>query len=1216
MARQQYGTTPWGRWFIDVLDSYNLGDRLGRGKTIANTGKVLSFDIDEDTVTAKVAGNYSPFYKVQIEFPILDADSQTEIVKIIKNNPAILSDLVQGNLPIEFLELLKSKKIDLIPNQWGQMRKKCNCLDDVGTCKHIAALYFVLTRHIDADPYILFTLRGIDLKSIAAQYGAEFEFKLQAPFVIKQKDVSINSVKKHLIPLDLCGQTSIKTNNTKIELTKIPDCMSFITSLLPPKPVFCSESDFTILLLEFYHGSMRYSPWLSLLTSEDDEQVASRSIWSIECNTDDIFFGEKSFLQNTRLVQVTVQGSIIKHSVYDAFVRFSFFSNDDGTDSYTFLFYLFKFLNLVIGASAFFPYPVLKEKHLYGAAKRKSKRQNEGQSSELGIIWMVLNCVSEIAKISKQVSDLECNLLLLDKEKNIYASGDTVVDLLSSLVLTDYVKHVCFVPSGGSISLRELSAIFFNGATIDVSSPAMKSTPTSIARWLTVLNMDFCAYQYVLTLKDYAQEGRGDVATTAFKLSMDVFIDDKKLPLKDAAKLSSNIEVLKAPTALSNYLPQIKVLCEKKDVRLNEKELVNFLDGAADMLAMLGIKIVFPKNLHRELKPRLVLTADTKEGANKKTKNLVSYLDLPSLLTFNWQVSIGDTVLNAAEFSELLKQKKSVVKFKNKYIRIDPVELAALLKSAQNGTNKINSANDFLHNYFSGDSVLSFDAEKIIEKIFCEKHFDKPAGLNASLRDYQMRGFNWICSLLYAGFGCILADDMGLGKTVQSISVLLHLKEAGMLRGRCLIVAPAALLENWEREINKFAPALCVYRYHGGGRSLNVGVAAKQQNIGVASFTYAAGAQTPIDVFLTTYQTAVRDKTKLIDSGFSMLIIDEAHLIKNADTRAAKSIKEINAVYKLALTGTPVENRLEDMRSIFDFIIPGYMGTQNEFRDQYRIPIEIQHSKEKAAQLQKITSPFLLRRLKTDKDIIADLPDKITTNEYSVLEKEQAALYESVISDSLEKLEQLKQDANRNAMVLTLLTSLKQICDHPRVYDKESPPVSALSGKCKLLLALLDNILKNGEKVLIFSQYVETLQCLYEIIKREAGEESLIYHGGMPQDKRSAIVDSFQNNNVNKIMLVSLRAGGLGLNLTAASQVVHYDLWYNPAVEAQATDRVFRIGQKRNVFVHRFITKNTFEEKIDTIISSKKELANMSVQSGESWLSKMSQTELKELFGR
>jgi SNF2 family DNA or RNA helicase len=551
-------------------------------------------------------------------------------------------------------------------------------------------------------------------------------------------------------------------------------------------------------------------------------------------------------------------------------------------------------------------------------------------------------------------------------------------------------------------------------------------------------------------------------------------------------------------------------------------------------------------------------------------------------------------LLTREEFEKLLKQKRSIIKFKNQYIKIEPQKLAALIKKLDEQSDKPVATHEFIREHFAGNTNLTLSANEIMEKLMKTRDYEAPAELHATLREYQLRGYNWALSLLIAGFGAILADDMGLGKTIQSIAVLLRLKSEGLLETSSRLIAPAALLLNWERELTNFAPSLSFSRYHGKGRTIDL----------------------KSNCILTTYQTAARDFNKLNTITFSLLIVDEAHLMKNEETRISRTVKQLRSAYRLALSGTPVENRLEDMRSIFDYIVPGFLGSKEKFRAEFRMPIEVERRKDKADILRKITSPFLLRRLKTDKKIISDLPDKVITNEYSSLEKEQAALYQSIVTDNLEKIEKAKETTVRNALMLSLLTALKQICDHPRVYDKESPCTSKLSGKATLLMTLLGEIIAGGEKVLIFSQYVETLECLQKIIIDEIGESALLYYGAMNQKARGNAIDKFQNDSGCKIMLVSLRAGGLGLNLTAASRVIHYDLWYNPAVEAQATDRAFRIGQTRNVFVHRFIAKNTFEEKIDAMLTAKKELAGMTVSTGESWLAKMSNDELKALFGR
>jgi uncharacterized Zn finger protein/superfamily II DNA or RNA helicase len=1163
MARVKYGVTPWGEWFMDSLESYNLGARFGRGMSYANTGKVLELAINDRRVSAKVKGHYRPSYKVEINFPAMAESEQNEVRAIIENDTALLARIAAGELPEEFLKKLKSKGIALIPKRWQDMKKKCNCPDAYSTCKHIAALYFVLARAIDAEPDILFKLRGIDLKSIEKKAGTALEYTLTEPFTVTARDTDASSVETD----------GAEPPPAEFSLNAIPHCAEFITSLLPPSPSFCTERDFSIVMTEFYHRVSRYPAWSAASVTEEEEKAFSRSRWSIEC-------GKPGPLAEITLIQEDIHGALTRHDVYDLFLTFRELSSGAGNKNYRFLFYLFKFINLVIAASAFIPCPFLKD-------------------GELRMAWLVFEGLDELQDAVAALSRLEDGMLKLGGKthKAVYADGRSVFNLLSSAVLAGYVRRAAFKSSGGGAEFRNLCLVFFEGAGLDVSSPAFRSVPQAIGRYLTVLHTDFKAYRYRVMLKERSR-GKGGVlpaSAVAFNLSMEVLLDGEKIPLKDAAKKTGGIDVLKAPTALSNYLPEIRQLLSKPSVPLSEERLAAFLDEASMLLGRLGIEVIMPKNLHRELKPRLVLNADQKApGAS-----LVSYLDLPSLLTFEWRIAIGDELLSAAEFEALVKQKSKVVKFKDKFILIDPDELARLFKAADRQADKPVSANELLKAHFSGDAALSAPAQKLVESVFDKKDFPPPSGLRAELRPYQLRGYNWALSLIYSGFGCIIADDMGLGKTVQAIAVLLRLNIEGLCGGeddkRCLVIAPAALLENWERELLRFAPGLTVYRYHGKERAL----------------------ANSADVFLTTYQTAVRDRNALCDKDFALLIVDEAHLLKNAQTRGSKTVKELKARFRIALSGTPVENRLEDMRSLFDFILPGYLGGPEQFRAEFRRPIEILRNKETADRLRNITSPFLLRRLKTDKNIISDLPEKITSDEYAALEKEQAALYESVVKVSMEKLDKLDGEAPaRNAMILQLLTSLKQICDHPRVYDKESPALSKLSGKAMLLLTLLDEILCGGEKVLIFSQYVETLECLDRIIRDEAGEATLVYHGGMSQAKRAAAVDAFQNDGGVSVMLVSLRAGGLGLNLTAASRVIHYDLWYNPAVEAQATDRVFRIGQKRNVFVHRFITKNSFEESIDSMLKSKKELADMTVGSGESWLASMSQAELRALFNR
>ncbi|MDR0501802.1 MAG: DEAD/DEAH box helicase family protein [Treponema sp.] len=1161
----RYGVTPWGRWFIDVLDSYRMGERLERGRRYANAGRVLSLEFSGGRAIAKVEGNYSPFYKVSIGFPPLEEAEQ--VYKIIENDPPLLARIAAGELPETFLEKLKKKGIDLIPKRWRDMKRSCTCPDYGDPCKHMAALYYIIAREIDSNPHALFRLRGMDIEK---RFGRTAVHTIVPAFNITYAKENPDQ-----------QSSSIQNGTRAAELEEIPWCGGLVSSLLPPLPPFC-ERDFAAVMAEFYHRCAGCQPWESadeeaLIQKEHD---FSRSQWTLHCpHKGPLIPGVEPILQAQ-----DINGGKKRYSLYEAFECFVKFSSDDGTASYSFLFYLFKFLNLVCSSCAFIPYVLLDD-------------------DTLKIIWRPFETLPPVPDMLSSVASRECAMMetaalfrfnLEKKQVNSMGkqnvSGRSVVDICACAFLNEWVRRR-FAEFKNNFNkykdeeYRRLLNLFFMGFFIDVSSPAARSLPAAIDRWLSVLHIDFSAYRYAITIKDLSKQDAP--CAFDFAISMDVITEPgdssltvKKIPISKC----KDIDILRAPVALSNYLPEIRELTKNRKVALSQQRLVSFMDSASLLLTRLGMTVNLPRSLARELKPRLVVKGSVKSGS------LVRYLDLNALQEFEWQIAIGDEVIDVSEFKKLVKQKSAMVQFRDGFIRMDAEEFSRLLKKAKTAAPDIN---DFLKAHFSGDSVLAFDARETIDNLFREHSFPVPAALKANLRPYQKRGYNWICSLLYSGFGCILADDMGLGKTVQSIAALLRLKEENLLDNGCLVIAPAALLSNWEKELNRFAPALCVSRYHGNRRRLD----------------------RECSVFLTTYQTAVRDAEKLKNETFSLLLVDEAHLMKNAETRVSRTVKQLRCQYRLALSGTPVENRLEDLRSLFDFILPGYLGDAPKFREQFRVPIEVMRNRKQADVLRRITSPFLLRRLKTDKTIIKDLPEKIVTNEYAALEKEQAALYESVVAASIKKAEKL-ESKDRASLVLYMLTSLKQICDHPRVYDKESPAAVELSGKAQLLVTLLQEILANREKTLVFSQYVETLDCLHTIIKKELTEAPLVYHGGLNQKARAETVNQFQNDISARIMLVSLKAGGLGLNLTAASRVIHYDLWYNPAVENQATDRAFRIGQKRNVFVHRFITKNSFEEKIDAMISSKKELADMTVASGESWIARMSNDELKALFDR
>lgn len=447
------------------------------------------------------------------------------------------------------------------------------------------------------------------------------------------------------------------------------------------------------------------------------------------------------------------------------------------------------------------------------------------------------------------------------------------------------------------------------------------------------------------------------------------------------------------------------------------------------------------------------------------------------------------------------------------------------------------------------------------------------------------------------GIGSILADDMGLGKTLQVITLLEGLRTRRELKGKpALIVVPTSLITNWQRETARFAPKLKLHVYYGPGPAL-------------------PGEKETVHAVLTTYGTLRSSVNTLAERAWRLLILDEAQAVKNYRTSTFKSVRTVKADGVVAMSGTPVENRLMEYWSIMEATNPGLLGSATGFKNTFAQPIEIEHDEETAEQFKRVTAPFILRRLKTDKAIAPELPQKISTDEYCTLTKEQALLYDKVVKKSLEQINDGMSPMERRAMVLTLMMKLKQICNAPAQYAKDGSYASAeYSGKMQRLFGILEDLEAAGRKVLIFTQFREMGKLLQKWIGEKTGSTPKFIHGGVAQKERQAIVDSFQTNRSDKVLILSLKAAGTGLNLTAATAIIHYDLWWNPAVENQATDRAYRIGQKSSVNVYRFISAETFEEKINTMIESKKALAEMTVETGENWIGDLSKNELQEIF--
>lgn len=473
------------------------------------------------------------------------------------------------------------------------------------------------------------------------------------------------------------------------------------------------------------------------------------------------------------------------------------------------------------------------------------------------------------------------------------------------------------------------------------------------------------------------------------------------------------------------------------------------------------------------------------------------------------------------------------------------------------------------------------------------KIYDSPKSLTGKLRPYQKIGYSWLIQNIKYKFGCILADDMGLGKTIQILSAILYFKEHNQFDSEStLIIVPPTLISNWENEIKKFTPELTYHIYHGSNRTFPL---------------------EEYDIILTSYGVVRLDLDMFLDKTWLLCVIDEAQNIKNPNTEQTKAIKSVNASTKIALTGTPIENRLMDYWSIFDFVNKGYLSTKDDFKRNYVMPIEKLEDPEVLENLKTIARPFVMRRLKTDDDIKKELPDKLVNDIYCTLTKKQIRLYNAILEEIFFDIENSK-GIQRKGIILKILTALKQTCNHPAQFLAIKNPKISESGKMELLVDILENILDMDEKVIIFTQYVEMGKLIQQLISKKFKTDVLFLHGSQTLKEKTEIIDAFQEDPNYKIFVATLKTGGTGLNLTAASNVIHYDLWWNPAVENQATDRVHRIGQKKDVMVYRFITKGTLEEAIDAISKRKIDLAGKAISNDETFITEMSNEELKKIL--
>ncbi len=665
--------------------------------------------------------------------------------------------------------------------------------------------------------------------------------------------------------------------------------------------------------------------------------------------------------------------------------------------------------------------------------------------------------------------------------------------------------------------------------------------------------------------------------------------------------------LLAALSLAGRVFPPIEASLKRSNpdhILLESAQAYRFLKDAASVLSDSGFGVFLPPWWKAKEAPRLSVQLQVRPKDAGEGQGTDSWLE------FDWQAAMGSQTLSREELEELARMKVPLVQIRGQWVEVDHEALAKAISFWDRQKGRGLTLGDVFRKLREGSAqaglgVSDIQAEGWLKDLLngssenaAFKVLPSPAGLQGTLRHYQERGFSWLSFLKTYGFGACLADDMGLGKTVQSLALILREKEEGRLKAPVLLVCPTSVAGNWMKEAQRFAPSLKIIVHHGTGRKKSS-----------ASFRRQVKAQ---DVVISTYALVRFDEKILRGQEWAGILLDEAQNIKNPEAKQSRALRGLKAGFRVALTGTPVENRLSELWSIMEFLNPGYLGGADDFHKRFAVPIERFQDERAATVLKRLAQPFILRRLKTDSKIAPDLPEKMELKVFCTLTKEQATLYRAVVKDMLDQIEKA-EGMSRRGLVLAALTKLKQVSNHPAHFLKDSSALPGRSGKLERLSEMLEEALSAGDSALIFTQYTEMGELLKRHLQAKFLEEVLFLHGGVAKAARDKMVERFQLGEA-KIFLLTLKAGGTGLNLTRANHVFHYDRWWNPAVENQATDRAFRIGQTKKVQAHKFICAGTLEEKIDRMIESKKALAEKVLGAGEAWLTELSNTELRNLF--
>lgn len=1168
-----FGNTWWGEQWLNSLTHLDYENRIPRGASYARKGAVVDVKINGNIVSAKVAGSRRTPYRVTLIIPPFFADQVDQLIDAIMARPALISKLLNRELDPQILTIAQRLGLKVFPSQWTDFKMQCNCPDWAVPCKHLAAVIYMLSQEIDNNPFRVFEMHCVDLIGELNKRG----------IVIKSSNnMGIPMFDSLLIPRKKV-QTDLPIFQ-RIDFSGLSDITEPLINLLPDNPVFDNRGNFK----EKYSGIVQK-------TVRNAQRVFSKNL-----SPEGLFLNIKEPLPLPKRAEACVEIDDMMGAVID--LHWDIAANDKKLPTYTIEQFAWALHSIHPDfLSDYQPSIAALHQAYFAALNLLTKgavvpRIVKLADKQFAVCWQPAFIDPQIRKIFTQLEAIFPGNTVMArlKKRKKHIPLDNQASSVVSLFLNLLIKNLA-----GNRSNDYLSDLFFASSPYAFVSPGELEQPGGIQTWLDRFFLGKGGFRPVFTVDE--EDGQFFL-NIAIEQTNDEYVEPIALNriFTDSTFLKDRFGILQEITLLTPFVDGLNEYINNNAVhpiQLDLSTLAPFLMKSVPAIRLLDVKVILPKCLQSLIRPKATLKIDRKDQVAD------GYIRLDDLLTFDFRVAIGNEILSVEDFQKLIKHASGLIKFKESYIYVDEKDIQHIRKalSSPPRLSKAQLLQAALTKEHDATPVeISSQVDALIKELTSDENIALPQKIMAKLRPYQERGFSWMYRNMRIGFGSIIADDMGLGKTLQVITLLLKIKEEGALnKQKALIVAPTGLLTNWEAEFARFAPSLSVHTYHGTSRNLK-------------NFDE--------DVLLTSYGMIRSDASVLKKRKWEIMVIDEAQNIKNHSTEQSKAVKSISAGVHVAMSGTPVENRLTEFWSIMDYANKGYLDTVNQFVTDFAKPIQLTNDMDCVNRFRKITAPFMMRRLKSDRSIISDLPDKIELNRFSQLTAPQAALYDQTLETAMTTIEAIVDTDReslftRQGLVLQLILALKQICNHPTQFLKNGDLRPELSGKVDLLMELLQTIIESDEKVLIFTQFREMGEMLQSFIEQQFGERPMFYHGGCSIEQRKEMVERFQKNKADKVFILSLKAAGTGLNLTAASHVIHYDLWWNPAVEAQATDRAYRIGQNKNVMVYRFITKNTFEERIDQMIQDKKKLADLTVASGESWIGKLSNKELREIFG-